>query len=43
MASARRRIPTPAEQARLAFPAHKHVVCFSGGHSSALVAEGGGA
>lgn len=38
MASARRRIPTPAEQARLAFPAHKHVVCFSGGHSSALVA-----
>ena len=20
------------------FPAHKHVVCFSGGHSSALVA-----
>jgi 3'-phosphoadenosine 5'-phosphosulfate sulfotransferase (PAPS reductase)/FAD synthetase len=25
-------------QLPLAFPAHKHVVCYSGGHSSALVA-----
>ena len=34
----RRRIPTPPEQPRLVFPRHRHVVCFSGGHSSALVA-----
>lgn len=38
MAGARRRIPTPAEQLPLAFPTHTHVVCYSGGHSSALVA-----
>ena len=36
--SRRRRIPTPPEQPRLVFPTHRHVVCFSGGHSSALVA-----
>lgn len=28
----------PAGQLALTFPAHRHVVCFSGGHSSALVA-----